>query len=64
MCEALNTSLAHPNLPLNSHDSRYVAEGQKIQMYACHGFRGKQEWIYDPATKMVGVETRLTSGWL
>eukprot|EP00037_Helgoeca_nana_P025099 m.270605 g.270605 ORF g.270605 m.270605 type:complete len:576 (-) comp26851_c0_seq4:211-1938(-) len=47
-----------PNPPLISYDmdqclESNVAVGQQIRMYACHGFRGKQEWLYDPSTMLL-----------
>eukprot|EP00038_Savillea_parva_P031856 m.91326 g.91326 ORF g.91326 m.91326 type:complete len:577 (+) comp9897_c0_seq2:72-1802(+) len=47
-----------PNPPAGTDDidqclDAYIAEGQKIQMYACHGFRGKQEWLYDTRTGQI-----------
>jgi len=45
------------NPPYGSDDidqclDAYESEGAKTAMYGCHGYGGKQKWVYDEATKM------------
>eukprot|EP00041_Stephanoeca_diplocostata_P003202 m.32547 g.32547 ORF g.32547 m.32547 type:complete len:596 (+) comp14138_c0_seq1:74-1861(+) len=46
------------NPPFGSDDidqclDAYQTAGSKLQIYGCHGFGGKQEWIYDPSTLQI-----------